>query len=104
MWATVLNIPLCLTRKRANIASVECFVPNCGGNKKERNKKKSRAMLPFFRRGGMILLPLHALYDDGADIPSFDVFDLTPSSFEWGGGQPDLYGSGEDITPSTLAE
>ncbi len=60
-------------------------------------------MLPILRRG-MILLPFHALYDDGADIPSFDVFDLTPSSFKWGGGQPDLYGSGEDLTPTTLAE
>ena len=52
----------------------------------------------------MILLPLHALYDDVADIPSFDVFDLTPSSFKWGGGQPDMYGEGEDLTPTTLAE
>lgn len=34
-------------------------------------------------RGALRLLPFHGLYDDASDIPSFDVFDLTPSSCEF---------------------
>ena len=73
------------SHKCASLSSVVGLWSSCVARLKgcRRGREMLVGILPAAPRGGVIrLLPFRGLYDDAADIPAFDVFDLTPSTCE----------------------